>query len=164
MNDQSPGRLRALTPADLDALVEIDRRITGRSRRLFFERRLRAALAHPAGFIAVAVETAGALAGFAIARLQNGEFGDDRRVAVLDVLGVDPQRQKGGIGGQLLDGIAQRMKERDLHELRTQVDWRDRALIQFFAGRGFALAPRQVLERATARGLQGLPRHEGDSP
>ncbi len=164
MSNQSPGNLRSLEPADLEAVVEIDRRITGRSRHVFFERRLKAALADPAGFIVVAVETDGAFAGFAIARLQNGEFGDDRRVAILDVLGVDPDHQKGGIGSQLLDGIGQRMKKRDLHELRTQVDWHDRALIQFFARCGFALAPRQVLERATARRLPGLPWNEGVSP
>ncbi len=157
MSNQSPGNLRSLEPADLDAVVEIDRRITGRSRRVFFERRLKAALADPAGFIVVAVETDGAFAGFAIARLQNGEFGDDRRVAVLDVLGVDPSRQGAGVGAQLLEGITARMKRRDVRELRTQVDWRDQELIRFFASRGFALAPRQVLERATARTLQGSP-------
>ncbi len=136
-------------------MVEIDRRITGRSRRVFFERRLKAALADPAGFIAVAVEAAdastGACAGFAIARLQSGEFGDHRRVAVLDVIGVDPAHHGAGIGTDLLDGITARMKDRGVGELRTQVDWRDQELFRFFAAAGFGLAPRQVLERATAR-------------
>jgi GNAT superfamily N-acetyltransferase len=141
----------------LEAVVEIDRRITGRSRRVFFERRLQAALADPAGFIVVAVETDGAFAGYAIARLQNGEFGDDRRVAVLDVIGVDPDHQTGGLGTLLVDGIVARMKRQDLHELRTQVDWGDQQVIRFFAAEGFALAPRQVLERATARTPQGSP-------
>jgi GNAT superfamily N-acetyltransferase len=153
VSNQSPGNLRALKPADLAAVVELDRRITGRSRRVFFEKRLKAALADPADFIAVAVETDGVLTGFAIARLQNGEFGDDRRVAALDVIGVDPDSQKGGLGTLLLDGLAEGMRRRDLHELRTQVDWHDQKLIRFFAAGGFSLAPRQVLERATARSL-----------
>ena len=157
MSSQSPGSVRALRPADLEAVVEIDRRITGRPRRVFFERRLQAALADPAGFIVVAVETDGAFAGYAIARLQNGEFGDDRRVAVLDVIGVAPDHQQEGVGTLLLNGIVTRMKRRDLHELRTQVDWRDQQVIRFFAAGGFALAPRQVLERATARTLQDSP-------
>ena len=153
MSRESPGTARALNEADFEAVVEIDRRITGRTRRVFFERRLKAALADPTGFIFVAMESAGALSGFAIARLQNGEFGDDRRAAVLDMLGVDPDSQRSGTGGALLGAILAHMKKRDLHELRTQVAWHDRALVPFFAAAGFALAPRQVLERATIGGL-----------
>jgi GNAT superfamily N-acetyltransferase len=168
MGSQSSEDLRPLRPADLDAVVEIDRCITGRSRRVFFERRLTAALADPAGFMAVAVDCGGACAGFAIARLQNGEFGDDRRVAVLDVIGVDPARQGAGIGSLLLAGITARMKRHDIVELRTQIDWRDQDLIRFFAAAGFGLAPRQVLERATARHLgspeRSLPHERRPGP
>jgi len=143
---------------DLEAVVEIDSRIVGRSRRLFIEKRLEAALADRGGFISVALEDAkGALIGFAIARVQNGEFGDDRRVAVLDVIGVDPDHQHAGVGHLLIDGIVERMKRHDLHELRTQVDWDDQQIIGFFAASGFALAPRQVLERNTARTLEESP-------
>ncbi len=172
MGNQSSGVLRALRPADLDAVVEIDRRITGRSRRIFFERRLKAALADPAGFIVVAVEAedassgacTGACTGFAITRLQNGEFGDDRRVAVLDVIGVDPAHRGAGVGSLLLEGITAGMKRCDVGELRTQVDWRDQELIRFFAVAGFGLAPRQVLERATARDSGNLSQEGGPRP
>ncbi len=161
MASQLSGVLRALRPADLDAVVEIDSRITGRSRRVFFERRLKAALADPAGFIVVAVDIEDACTGFAIACLQNGEFGDGRRVAVLDVIAVDPAHHGAGVGTLLLEGITARMKFREVRELRTQVDWCDQELIRFFAAAGFGLAPRQVLERATARDLgsqEGGPR------
>ena len=176
MGNQSSGVLRALRTTDLDAVVEIDRRITGRSRCIFFERRLKAALADPAGFIVVAVEaedassgastgvSTGACAGFAIARLQNGEFGDDRRVAVLDVIGVDPAHRGAGVGSLLLEGITAGMQRCDVGELRTQVDWRDQELIRFFAVAGFGLAPRQVLERATARDFGNLSQEGGPRP
>ncbi len=161
---QSSGVLRALRPADLDAVVEIDRRITGRSRRVFFERRLKAALADPTGFIVVAVDTADTCSGFAIARLQSGEFGDQRRVAVLDVIGVDPAHHGAGVGALLLEGITATMKRHGVGELRTQVDWHDRELIGFFAAAGFGMAPHQVLERATAQGSENLSREEGPRP
>lgn len=172
MAKHSAGVLRPLRPADLDAVVEIDRRITGRSRRVFFERRLKAALADPAAFIAVAVEaedsssgaSSGTCGGFAIARLQSGEFGDQRRVAVLDVIGVDPARHGAGLGTLLLGGITAAMKGRGVGELRTQVDWRDQELLRFFAAAGFGLAPRQVLERATARGSGNPPPEGGPRP
>jgi len=148
MNSAEITDLRPLKPEDLDRVVEIDARITGRSRRLFFEKRLQAALADPHGFIALAVEGAGAaLTGYAIARLQNGEFGDDHRVAVLDVIGVDPDTQHSGAGTTLLEGISARLKKMNISELRTQVDWQDRDLTHFFAAAGFDLAFDQVLER-----------------
>lgn len=165
MSSQSSGTARALKAADFEAVVAIDRLITGRSRRVFFERRLNAALADPAGFLVVATETDGAFNGFAIARMQNGEFGYDRRAAVLDMLGVDPGSQRGGLGAALLEAIVARMKKHDVHELRTQVGWRDQALIAFFARAGFTLAPRQVLERGTAGGLHGsMPKSDEPDP
>ena len=154
MTEEPGSRIRPLKPEDFEAVVEIDRRIAGRSRRLFFEKRLEAALADRKGFIAVALEDSeGALIGFSIARLQSGEFGDDRRVAVLDVIAVDPDRQKQRHGARLLDALASLASERGAHELRTQVEWSDRALIHFFAGSGFLVAPSQVLERPTVRHL-----------
>ena len=121
MSSQSPGNLGSLEPADLESVVEIDRRITGRSRRVFFEKRVQAALADPSGFIAVAVESGGVLSGFAIGRLQNGEFGDDRRVAVPDALRVET--------------------------VRTTVTWNNFALLGFLSRSGFTPAQQLVLGR-----------------
>ena len=39
--------LRALAPSDLDAVVALDRRITGGARRGYFQQRLAAALRQP---------------------------------------------------------------------------------------------------------------------
>jgi hypothetical protein len=123
MSEDTEARLRPLKPRDFEAVVEIDRRITGRARRLFFEKRLEAALADSSGFVSVALEDGrGKLIGYSIARVQSGEFGEDRCAAVLDVIGVDP-------------------------------DSRKHRHIQFFASAGFLLAPNQVLERPTARSL-----------
>jgi len=143
--------LRPLKPEDLDRVVEIDREAGGRARRVFFEKRLDAALAHTDGFIALAVDADGALQGFAIARIQNGEFGEDEKTAVLDVIGVSPSHQNAGIGQQLLQGFTGYMEKRSIGELRTQVDWADRGLVAFFAAAGFELAPHHVLECTTDR-------------
>ena len=151
MSQETPATLRPLRPQDLDGVVEIDRQASSRSRRVFFEKRLEAALANSAGFITIAAEIDGVLFGFAIARLQNGEFGEDSRIAILDVIGVERSGQHAGLGHQLLDGITGSMKKLNIAELRTQVDWSDRKIFQFFSAAGFSLAPQQVLERATAR-------------
>ncbi len=153
MSKESSQVLRALKPADLERVVEIDRQVSGRARKKFFEKRLEAALADTGGFIAVATVTGGTLTGFAIARLQNGEFGIDRKIAVVDVIGVDPENQKGGQGTLLLDGITERAKKLGISELRTQVGWHDRGMLQFFASHDFLLAPSRVFERDASRTL-----------
>jgi len=153
MSTENTPTLRPLKPNDLDRVAEIDQRITGRGRKVFFEKRLEAALADTEGFIAVAIETDDILSGFAIARLQNGEFGVDHRVAVVDVIGVDPDSQSHGQGKLLLEGLTAQAKNRAIIELRTQVSWHDNDLIQFFANADFLLAPNQVLERSTARDI-----------
>jgi ribosomal protein S18 acetylase RimI-like enzyme len=150
MNERTSPTLRALKPADLERVVEIDTQNAGRSRRQFFKKRLEAALADVKGFIAVATEYNGQLTGFSIARIQHGEFGIDRKTAVLDVIGVDPGCQKGGQGSLLLDGITKQAKKLGISELRTQIDWQDKSLIGFFASHDFLLAPNRVLERAAS--------------
>ncbi len=146
--------VRALAADDLEAVIALDARIVGRSRRGFFEKRLEAALAEPDGFIVVATEDGGTLTGFAIARLQAGEFGDPGPVATLDAVGVDPDRREQGLGRMLMEGIETRMRRRGVGELRTQADWRWRGLVGFFSALGFTVAPCHVLERPVAGGLE----------
>ena len=153
MSNKPSQTIRALKPNDLARVVEIDSRIGGRARKQFFEKRLEAALADTTGFIAVATESGGILNGYAIARLQEGQFGIERKVAVLDVIGVDPEVQKQGQGSMLMDGIAARARKLGIREIRTQLDWHDKGLIGFFASQDFQLTPNKVLERAVTRNL-----------
>ncbi|MCB2099739.1 MAG: GNAT family N-acetyltransferase [Rhodobacterales bacterium] len=147
MSETSGYTVRALKAEDFDAVVDIDARILGRNRREFYDKRLRTALAFPDGFIVVAAERDGALAGFAIARLQSGEYGDAGHTAVLDIFGVHPDHQHGGLGRVLMTAVEDRMRKRGVAEVRTQVDWDERPMLNFFAALGFEPAPRIILER-----------------
>ncbi len=156
MTEFSSGALRALRPDDLDRVVDIDRAGAGRSRRGFFEKRLQAAIAQPDAFIVVAAEGDGRADGFAIARIQAGEFGDHAPVAILDAIGVASDRRGDGLGRLLLDGVAARLAHKGIAGLRTQVGWSNQDLAGFFAACGFRLAPRVVLERPTAGELDAM--------
>lgn len=139
--------LRALLRGDLERVVEIDSLLAGRSRRGFLDKRLAAAEAESDAYIALAVDGDERLDGFAIARLQSGEFGDQRPVVILDAIGVEPDRQGHGLGRMLMGGLDEGMARLGVIEMRTQVDWTYRPLIGFFAAAGFTLAPRLALER-----------------
>ena len=140
--------IRPLTAADLNAVVAIDARIGQRRRPLFFERRLEAALREPRHFIYIGYEAAGTLLGYLHARLLEGEFGIEQRVAVLDSIGVDPDHQSHGIAAAMLRECERILGRKGIGEIQTQVDWRNLPMLRFLAAFGFLLAPRQILERA----------------
>ena len=143
-------QLRSLRGEDLDRVAGIEGRIAGHPRRGFLEKRFDAAFAAPDGFIACAAVRDGKLAGYAIARIQEGEFGAPGTVAALDVIGIDPDAQGEGIGKALLADLERRMKARGIETLRTQVDWGSPPMIRFFSATGFHLAPVHILERDTS--------------
>ena len=146
-------RVRPLTGDDLERCIAIDRALAGRSRRGFFEARLRAALKDPARFIFVGVENVdgdAGLAGFALVRLLEGEYGGAERIAVLDAIGVDGERHGHGHGRALMRGVEEVMRDKGVAELRSQLDWNNHALMRFLAAAGFELAPRVVLSREVA--------------
>ena len=143
-------QLRSLHRDDLDRVSGIESRITGHSRKGFLEKRIAAATETPDGFLACTAVRDGKLSGYAIARVQEGEFGAPDAVAVLDVIGIDPDAQGKGIGKALLAEMERRMKARGIGTLRTQADWGIPAMIRFFSSTAFLLAPVQILERDTS--------------
>jgi len=154
MSGNTTANIRLLKPEDLKRVVDIDTRITGRSRRKFFEKSLEAALADTQGFIAIGLDgSSGDLVGFAIARIHDGEYGVDERAAILDVIGVDPDARHEGGGQALLEGVTDTLRKLEISEMRTQVDWQNQGLARFFASAGFELTSEQILERPVSRSL-----------
>jgi len=141
-------KTRALAPGDLDAVVAIDAALTGRTRRAYFERRLAAALRQPTLHLQYAAEIDGALAGHALARVLEGEFGLTRPALRLEVISVARTAQGSGIGRALHGALEQAARKRSIGELRTAAPWRDHAMLRFLAGAGYALAGALVLDCA----------------
>lgn len=145
--------VRPLDAGDLNAVVAIDHKLTGRSRRDFFERRLNAALKDPKGFIYVGAGADGSLKGYAMVRLLGGEFGQDA-ACMLDAIGVDPDTKGMGLGCALLSGIEDVMAHKGISELQTETEWTNGDLLGFLAHAGFERAPRVVLKRDVASDLE----------
>jgi GNAT superfamily N-acetyltransferase len=156
LSDETAGNgdLRPLTVDDLERVVAIDRMVVGRSRRGFFETRLKGALRDPHRFLFIGVCEAGDLVGFVLARVLEGEFGGNAAVAVLDAIGLDPGRRGEGYGRQLMSGLENVMRQKNVRELQSQLDWDNHALMGFLDAAGFRLAPRVVLSRPVAHGVE----------
>jgi len=141
-------KTRPLAPSDLDAVVAIDAALTGRTRRAYFERRLAAALRQPALHLQFAADVDGALAGHALARMLEGEFGRTRPALRLEVISVARTAQDRGVGRALHGALEAAARKRSIGELRTAAPWRDSAMLRFLAGAGYALADDLVLDSA----------------
>ena len=161
--------VRSLQSGDLDRVAAIESRIAGQPRRGFLEKRFSDAAVDPENHLACGVTDLDQLKGYAFARLQTGAFATRDAVAVLDVIGVDPAAQGQGIGKLLMREIEARLLARAIGRLKTQVEWANHGMVQFFASHGFRLSPFQVIERDTApldekvsATIHGQGDHEGD--
>jgi ribosomal protein S18 acetylase RimI-like enzyme len=138
--------VRSLRPADLEAVVALDARITGGRREEYFKGKLTAALHEPGVHISLAAEEEGRFRGFLLARLWYGEFGVPAPVASLDTLGVHPDFRGRGIGAALLAQLRRNLRALGVGGLRTEVGWDDQDLISFFHHEGFRPAARLCLD------------------
>ena len=148
-------KLRRLTAQDLDAVVEIDAQITGRSRRAYLERRLQAALRAPALHTQFAAEENGVLEGYVLARKLEGEFGRVKPALRLEVIGVRPGEQGHGYGDALLGALEADGRKHDIFELGTQAGWKDHGVLGLLDHAGFELGTNQILDCEVHRGRIG---------
>lgn len=138
--------VRRLRPADLEAVIAVDARITSRRREEYFKVKLAQALADTGIEVSLAAELDGAFVGFLLARVYYGEFGQTEQVAVLDTFGVHPDFSGKGVGKALLRQLRTNLSGLGIRSLRTEVSWDDPALIAFFQHAGFLPAPRFCLD------------------
>lgn len=154
-------KVRRLAPRDLDAVVAIDADRTGRSRRFYFERRLKAAQLQPELHVQFAVDDRGALAGFLLARKLAGEFGLTEPALRLEVIAVRPDERGHGIGMQLVQALEAEARTGGIKSLRTTALWRDHGVLRFFDQAGFDLATNQILECGVHADRLGAERESG---
>jgi ribosomal protein S18 acetylase RimI-like enzyme len=162
--------LRPLARDDLAAVVAIDSAIEGRSRRHYFERRLQAALQEPKLHAQFAATDERGLAGFLLARVLEGEFGQSEPTLRLEGVGVRANAQGAGIGERLLGALTEWARRHGIYEVRTQASWKDHAMLRWLDAMGFHVAPNYVLDCAV-RGGEYLPARDdpvhsgaGDAP
>ena len=159
-----PVAIRALGVDDLDTVVVIDAEQRGRSRRVYIERRVQAALREPTLHAQLAAVDDRGLAGFMLGRVLEGEFGLSDTALRLELLGVRADARGRGAGTQLFDALLQWARRHGVHELHTAASWRDTRLLHWLADMGFELAPTTIVERAVehaADGKQPLPETPG---
>ena len=151
--------IRALARDDLAAVVAIDAALEGRSRRLYFERRLAAALREPKLHVQFAAIDGRGLAGYILARVLEGEFGRRDPALRLETIVVRSDARGSGIGEQLLAALSDHGRRHAIAQVRTIARWNDHAMLRWLDHSGFVLGAEQVLDCAVAGG-EYLPQRD----
>jgi ribosomal protein S18 acetylase RimI-like enzyme len=128
--------LRSLTIGDLDAIVEIDRKVLGKVRRDFWRKKIE--LPHPryplSGLVA---ELEGKVIGFIVGEVSGWEFGIPETVGWISTIGVDPDYQHKGVARKLSQEFIKNLKAIGVSVVYTLVNWNDWDLLKFFHTMGF---------------------------
>lgn len=141
-------QVRRLRPDDLEAVVQLDARVVGRSRGEYFKVKLAQALAETGIEVSLAAESDDIFKGFLLARVYYGEFGSMEPVAVLDTIGVHPDFRGEGVGHALMEQLMRNLRGLGITRLQTEVSWDDQGLLAFFRRCGFEPAARFCLDLA----------------
>ncbi len=140
--------VRTMADRDLHALIAIDRRITGRDRSAYFQRKLAEALHESDIRVSLVAEQDGRPVGFIMARVDFGEFGRLEPTAVMDTIGVDPNYRDQGVGRALLSQLLINLMTLRVEHIRTELNWNDRELLGFLDHCGFRPARQLCFEHA----------------
>ncbi len=140
--------VRSLREDDLDAIVRIDGKLTGRDRHDYFAAKMREALGESGIRVSLVAEVDGRVAGYVMARVDYGEFGQAEPGAVIDTIGVDPGFGRHGIGTALLSQLLANLDSLRVERVHTKVAWNNFPLLGFLQRCGFAPAQQLVLSKA----------------
>lgn len=146
MNTTGRVVVRGLRPEDMDAVVALDARNTGRRRDAFFKLKLQQNLVESGIKVSLAAEIDGMFVGFLLARVFYGEFGRTELAAVLDTIDVHPDFRNRGVGHALLRQLRVNLFGLGVPLLQTEVAWGDQQVLSFFHHEGFQPAPRFCLD------------------
>jgi len=151
-------KIRSLNENDLDAVVKIDEKILGKSRRDHWRRKIAYADIYPRP--ALVAEVDGKVVGFILGYVSGWEFGVPDTVGWIDTVGVDPDYQNQGIGETLFKRLIENFRRTGKEEspeakeskiegvdvVYTLVRWNDWNLLRFFHKMGFKRGDMTSLE------------------
>lgn len=140
--------VRSMTEADLPKIISIDASSSGSRREDYFARMQEENLNQSGVRVSLVAEQDGFPVGFIMARVDFGEFGRASAEAVLDAIGVDPGFRQQGIGHALMAKLMVNLNILQAEKVRTEVQWNDTELIDYFSAVGFWPAQRIALTKA----------------
>jgi ribosomal protein S18 acetylase RimI-like enzyme len=129
--------IRPLAMRDLDAIVEIDRKVLGKARTDYWENKIELSNTHyPLSCLVAEID--GKVVGVILGEVSGWEFGIPDTIGWVSTIGVDPAYQHQGIAERLTQDFVKNVKSVGVNILYTLVNWNDWDLLKFFRAMGFA--------------------------
>ena len=128
--------IRPLATTDLDAIIEIDRKVVGKTREEYWKNKIELVRTHNPQSCLVA-EIDGIVIGVILGEVSGWEFGLPDTVGWISTIGVDPAYQHQGVASRLTEDFVKRLKSAGIDVLYTLVNWSDWDLLKFFRALGF---------------------------
>ncbi|MEW5912032.1 MAG: GNAT family N-acetyltransferase [Thermodesulfobacteriota bacterium] len=128
--------IRAMAPADLDQIVEIDIKVLGKPRPEYWKMKLDLVQKHQQ-ISSLVAELDGKVIGFIIGGASRWEYGMPENIGWIDTIGVDPDYQKKGVAKVLFKEMAASLQKVGVDTIYTFVKRRDWKLLKFFNRIGF---------------------------
>jgi len=129
-------KIRAMKYDDLDAIVDIDTKVLGRSRPEYWQMKLELSEKR-SPLASLIAEVEGKVVGFIMGDASGWEYGVPESVGWIDTIGVHPDYQKKGVARALMSEMTDNLKKVGVNTVYTFVNWRDWGLLQFFDRMGF---------------------------
>ena len=142
--------VRALEAGDLDDIVRIDQRVSGRRREDYIRELFDEAMNDSAVRVSLLARVDGITAGFVMARTDFGDYGRAEPVAVLDTIGVDPDYAHRGVGHALLSQLFVNLDALRVERVETMVARENFGLLGFFYDAGFERSQRLSFDKRVA--------------
>jgi len=139
---------RSMDQGDLSSIIRIDSKLTGRDRTAFFQAKMQEMLNESGIRVSLVVEQNDAVVGFAMARLDYGDFGRVEPSAVLDTIGVHPDYAGQGVGRALLVQLLGNLAALQVNCINTQLQWNNVSLLEFLATCDFVPTQNLVLSKS----------------
>ena len=139
--------VRAIEPSDLPAIIRIDEKLSGQTRKEYWQRRLEISALRPP-WMSLVAETDGRIAGFLFGWVAESEFGMSQPTAWVDLIGVDPPYRGRGIAHALIDRFVRSAEHlRAIQKVATLIDLAQADVREFFLRQGFHHGPMIQMER-----------------
>ena len=140
--------VRALEGADLDAIIAIDGKLTGQTRKDYWRTRFEIATLRPP-WMSLVAELDGRVVGFLFGWVGESEFGIAGPTGWIDLIGVDPAYRGRGVAHALVDRFIDGGRQlRAIRKAATLIDLTQADVREFFVGEGFRHGPMVQLERS----------------
>ena len=133
--DQGSIKIRIMEEADFATIIELDKKLSGKERSTSWPQKVTSHLQTYSPAVCHVAEIEGKIVGFILGDLRGAEVALPLSCWV-DIVGIDPEYHRKGIGTRLIDAFEKECKRNQV-KMRLIINENDKDVIKFLTSMGF---------------------------